>query len=95
MGVCQKYFLTPDGEAVSYADIELPLSHNMTYYPGRDATCTTDGTLGYYVCSYEPGVKYYDEAGEKRVVSDDDLYVPALGHPNPQSPIPNPHLFYI
>ena len=77
---CQKYFLTPDGEAVSYADIELPLSHNMTYYPGRDATCTTDGTLGYYVCSYEPGVKYYDEAGEKRVVSDDDLYVPALGH---------------
>lgn len=77
---CQKYFLTPDGEAVGYNQIELPLSHKMTYHPGTEATCTTDGYLGYYTCQYEPGVKYYDEAGERVVASDDDLYVAALGH---------------
>ena len=77
---CQKYFLEEDGEPVGYNQIELPLSHHMTYHPGTAATCTADGYLGYYTCEFEPGVKYFDEAGERIVESDEDLFVHALGH---------------
>ena len=77
---CHKYFLSEDGEAVPFSEIELPLTHNMTYHAGTPATCIQSGMRAYYTCEYEPGVKFYDEAGESIIQSDDDLVIPALGH---------------
>lgn len=77
---CQKYFLTEQGEAVEYSEIELPLSHDMTLHKGTAADCENEGTKDYYTCSFEPGVKYYDEAGEQLVENDEDLIIPAGHH---------------
>ncbi len=77
---CNKYFLSETGEAVNYSEIDLGRSHNMTKHDGTPATCTADGTADYYTCEYEPGVKYYDLAGEHLVENDADLVIPATGH---------------
>lgn len=78
---CHEYFLSEEGGSpVDKSEIELPLSHKMTYHPGTEISCTQSGYLPYYTCEYEPGVKYFDEAGENRVENDDDLFVPATGH---------------
>ena len=77
---CNKYFLSETGEAVNYSEIDLGRSHNMTKHDGTPATCTGDGTADYYTCEFEPGVKYYDLAGEHLVENDADLVIPATGH---------------
>ena len=77
---CDKYFLSEAGEPVNYSEIDLGRSHKMTKHEGNPPSCTSEGTLDYYTCEYEPGVKYYDEAGEHLVEKDEDLNVPATGH---------------
>lgn len=52
-------------------------AHNMQKIEAKAATCTEDGNIEYWICSYEEGVYYKDQNGDNKY---DTVVIPATGH---------------
>ena len=54
--------------------------HDMTHIKAKAPTCTEEGNLEYWICSYEDGVYYKNEAGTEKYASYDEIKIRATGH---------------
>lgn len=78
--VCHNYYKDSEGnQKTTLAELTVAKkAHTLTKVEAKDATCTEDGNIEYYVCSVCN--KYFsDEDGENELTSD-DIVIKALGH---------------
>ena len=78
--VCDTYFTDEDcTQGTDAADVILPaLGHSMTKISAKAATCTEDGSNGYFTCSTCHKV-FLDKQGEKETTLAAEI-LPAFGH---------------
>ena len=79
-GNCDKVFVDQNGEEETTAAdrVITKLGHAMTKTPSKDATCTEDGTKGYWTCDNCHKV-FVDQAGEEETTVADRV-ITKSGH---------------
>lgn len=72
---CDKWFSDPNGtkEITDHTSIVIPKGHNLTFVPAKDATCTENGNIDYYLCVC--CFKFFSDGNSKNEITDKDSVV--------------------
>ena len=78
--VCDKWFEDEDGKAeiADKTDVIIEKGHKLTPVGGKNATCTEDGNMAYYICSVCD--KWFEDSDCESEIEDKTSVVLAKGH---------------
>lgn len=78
--VCHNYYRDGEGsQKTTLAELTVAKkAHTLTKVEAKEATCSEDGNIEYYVCSVCN--KYFSDEDGKNELTSDDIVIKALGH---------------